>query len=175
MDRLLGRRGARRVLHADSDEEEPAGHAAHRSSRHPIARERLTATVFRETTTHRRALSRDDARVPRPRDRSTVTTPLGAGPLQGGAPERRITERRAGVRRLRPAGGRAPAGPSRTCRRCHEGVPRLDASGTDERRSTSRRRSTTSTPSPISATPTRRCWPMPSRGRGACSATTCSS
>jgi uncharacterized protein (DUF111 family) len=73
MDRLLAT-GARRVLHADSDEEEPPGTLC-TLSRRRAARDADRDDVSREHDDWR-PLPRDAARVPRPRERC-IDTPLG--------------------------------------------------------------------------------------------------
>ena len=81
----------------------------------PSARERLTATIFRETTTIG-VRYREMTRECLDRETATVTTPLRRRAIQGRAPQWRDSERVAGVRRLRAAWPGRPDARSRTCR-----------------------------------------------------------
>ena len=110
------RRGrARRVLHVDPDEEEPAGHAAHDRRAPGRARAAHRSIVFRETTTigvRYREMDRECL----DRETSPSTTPFGRCRHQGGAAERR------GDERCRRSSTTAPAWP-REQRPARQGRP----------------------------------------------------
>ncbi len=103
----------------------------------------------------------------------TVTHRLAPSASRSRGAGRRDAERLARIRRLRAARARTRAARERRPGAGDEGVSRATNRMTMSR-STSRRRSTTSTPARISATPIRRWWPTRSRVRAGCSATTCS-
>ena len=97
-----GGRRAGCLLHGDSNEEEPAGHAPVRDRGACRARE-VDGDHLPRNHDNRRAVPRDDARVSRSRDadRDDAVRP---GSVQGRAPQWRDSQRLAGVRRLCPAG-----------------------------------------------------------------------
>ena len=100
------RRRARGVLRGRADEEEPARHAADGRG---AARAPRRAGRCRSSARRRRSgcgTTRSSASACGGRS-STVDTPLGAGPVQARLARRPGRQRRARVRRLREAGGRA--------------------------------------------------------------------
>ena len=68
----------------------------------PAAREKLTAIIFRETTTIG-VRYREMTRECLDRETQTVDDAVRPGSIQGRAPQRRDSQRFAGVRRLCPA------------------------------------------------------------------------
>ena len=95
----------------------------------PAQRERLTATIFRETTTIG-VRYREMARECLDREIDDGDDCTGTVRVKVARRERRITERRAGVRRLRPTGDRAPRADQARPGAGNEGVSGHDETGT---------------------------------------------
>ena len=83
----------------------------------PEQREALAGDALPRDDDDRRAVPGGATASAWTREIVTVETPVGADPVQGGAPRRPRAQRRAGVRGLRAAGGRRTTCRSRTCRR----------------------------------------------------------
>src|SRR6185503_9460252 len=118
-----GGRRARRVLHADPDEEEQAGHAAvgHRAA---AAAGGADVHDLPRDDDDWGSPSRDGARMPRPRD-AHGDDAIRTGAVQDCAPQRGDSQRRAGIRGLRASREPARASNQGDPGRGHQGLPSL--------------------------------------------------